>query len=253
MTDIPIVFLHLAYLLTTIIKTGKKGNATGFFFEDKGRLYLVTNKHVIYGKNFATESAKPIVNQITLVLHIDSSDFRKNEEVVVELFNDDKKKWLEHDIPDVDVILVPLDIGDRYVISKMNRAFIEDAKEFFIQFEKILVIGYPRGWYDEVNNFPIIRIGHLSSPFKVPFKGYPEMIGDAITHEGMSGSPVLIMLRDAMKRGRDGKPFGKEFGDRFILAGVYSGQFPIPDEDRPNLINIWFPETITDILNSNVV
>jgi hypothetical protein len=53
--------LHPIYMLTTIIKKEKNGNATGFFFSDKNSLYLVTNKHVICGEDFK----EPIIKRIT--------------------------------------------------------------------------------------------------------------------------------------------------------------------------------------------
>jgi hypothetical protein len=45
-----------------------------------------------------------------------------------------------------------------------------------------------------------------------------------------------------------GKPHGIQFGTKYILAGIYSGQFKISDKYRRHLINIWFPEVIEWIL-----
>ena len=112
------------------------------------------------------------------------------------------------------------------------------------------MMGYPFGRYDKYNNLPITRVGYLSSPFKVPFDGNPYMLGDVETNEGMSGGPVLMDIRDFTKIG-DNK-LEATFGTRkVLLIGVNSGQIRFPlNEPRSNLITIWFPELITDIIEA---
>lgn len=244
--------LHPIYLLTTIIKYGKS-SATGFFFSEKEQLYLVTNKHVIYGSDYSQETTVPKISYITLTLHASREDFTVNEDVTIKLFNDSgRKTWLEHSEPKVDVVLIPVSLDEKkFLISKMDRSFIDNTDKLSTQFEKILVVGYPYGWYDDKYNLPIVRVGHLSSPFKVSFKGEPVMLGDAITHAGMSGSPVMMLLRDPVSRDEDGK-LNVKFGTKYILAGIYSGQFKILGKFRRHLINIWFPEVIEWILGENI-
>lgn len=241
--------VHPIYLLTTIIKYGTK-TATGFFFSDKDQLYLVTNKHVLYGTTYAQDGSVAKIEHITLTLHTNSEDFTANEDVTISLFdNDGKKLWLEHSDPTIDVVLIPINIDEKkFLISKMNRSFIDNTNNLSTQFEKILVVGYPFGWYDEKFNMPIVRVGHLSSPFKVSFKGQPIMIGDAITHAGMSGSPVMMLLKDPVTTDEKGQRH-KDFGTKYILAGIYSGQFKIAGKLRPHLITVWFPEVIEEILD----
>lgn len=80
--------------------------------------------------------------------------------------------------------------------------------------EEIFVMGYPYGWYDKVNNLQITRVGHLATPFKVPYVDLTE------------GYPM--------------RNLGK---DKIVLIGINSGQFQLPSEDpkeRPNLICMWF-------------
>jgi hypothetical protein len=243
---------HPIYLLTTRIET-ERDVATGFFYKESAKLYLVTNKHVVYGKEFSESGAKPKIERITVLLHTDPNDFTKNEKVMIDLFSGNEKIWLEHSDHKLDVILIPLVIDEKkYVFSKIDRSFIDDADNLLIQFEKILIVGYPCGWYDDVYNLPIVRVGHLSSPFKVSFRGEPVMVGDAITHPGMSGSPVMMVLRDPITKEEDGKLSVKTLGTKYLLIGIYSGQYKIPDNERPNLINIWFAEIIKAILAENL-
>jgi hypothetical protein len=79
---------HPIYTSTSIIKISETYSATGFFFLDKGTLYLVTNKHVVYGKEFE----EPQISHFRIVLHVDASNATKNEEVEIDLFNNDGTK-----------------------------------------------------------------------------------------------------------------------------------------------------------------
>jgi V8-like Glu-specific endopeptidase len=250
------VEIHEIWTATTIIigtfNDRDINTATGFFFIDEEKtIYLITNKHVIYGDNYSDNPA-PRINKIRLNLHTNVNDLKQNEWVNIDLFKNGQRIWLEHQNPVIDVILIPiaLDRG-KYVFLALDKTYL-DSENALIYFEKIFVLGYPRGWYDYVNNLPITRIGNLSSPFKVPFLGInPYMIADVQTHPGMSGGPVLMDLQDFTVI-KDGKLITYPGRRKFLLTGIYSGQCKIPGMDeRPNLITIWFPELITDIIKAN--
>jgi len=241
--------IHPIYLVTTVIKYSDKKIATGFFFSDKGKLYLVTNKHIIYGKDFFDKHSVPKINVLTLTLHTDSQDFTKNDNVTIDLFKDGNRIWIEHPVPSTDIVLIPVDIDrKKFLISEMSRKFIEDADPSLVQCERILVVGYPYGFYDEFYNLPIIKIGHLSSPFNISFKGDPIMVGDVITYPGMSGSPVVMQIKNPLHKDDKGK-LQVKFGNKYILAGIYSGQFQVHGKTRKHLINIWFSKVIEWILD----
>ena len=117
-------------------------------------------------------------------------------------------------------------------------------------------MGYPFGWHDEVNNLPIARVGHLSSPFKIPFRGKPVMLGDIETHQGMSGGPVFIRLEDYTEKKND-KLVKRLGSSRTILIGIFSGQplWQLENKKTGNkipiyhtLVNIWFSDLILEIL-----
>jgi hypothetical protein len=248
------------YLTTTILiqlsNSQKTGSATGFFFSHNDNLYIVTNKHVIYGQNFGQNSivAKPQIDTLKLNLHTNRGNLAQNGEVLLPLFKENEKRWLEHPSRDVDVVILPFIIDHaKYVVVPLDKTFIECEDIVVDDFQKIFVLGYPYGWYDRLNNLPVVRVGHLSSPFKIPFKGKPLMMGDVATHKGMSGGPVLMHLEDYSGIGKNGKTTRRIGGIRRLLVGINSGQFSIrqTDSERANLITIWFPEIILEILNHN--
>jgi S1-C subfamily serine protease len=249
--------IHLTTSLINRLNKGEdKGSATGFFFITNKKLYLVTNKHVIYGGGYY-KNPKPEIDQIKLNLHINPKKLSQNEEIIIDLFKGKSKKWLEHKDKEVDVVLVPINIDNKkYIIAPVDKSVI-DSSNIQVGFEKIFVIGYPFGWYDKINNLPITRIGHLSSPFKVPFQGKPIMLGDVETHEGMSGGPVFMRIDDYVTI--DGNKRTKHMGSyKIILVGIHSGQPRWDLIDRKtgkltktighSLINIWFSDLILEIL-----
>lgn len=249
------------FLTTTMIKRFSKskhtGSATGFFFTKNEKIWLVTNKHVIYGDQFAEEDAKPIADEFKLLLHTNRIDFTDNEEVSVPLFTKDKKNWIEHSRKDIDVVCLPVDLDrTKYHFVTIAEDLL-DSERIKIGFEKIFVMGYPFGWYDSTHNLPITRIGHLSSPYRVPFQGKPVMLGDVETHQGMSGSPVFMYLKDYMTEGEDGGLVTNLGAYKYLLLGIFSGQpsWSIQDTITNKTTNIphslsliWFGNLIQEIL-----
>ena len=251
------------FLTTTFIETleaGKvKASATGFFFEHNGRLFLVTNKHVIYGKDYFDSASSPEVDKFKILVHTNMMDVSQNESMEIELFAQDRKMWLEHTDPRVDIVLIPLELDrNRYLIHSLNS--IENVELGNIKigrFEKIFVMGYPYGWFDRNLNLPITRVGHLSSPFKIPFHNMPVMLGDVETHPGMSGGPVYMELIDYTTKigNQETRHMGRT---KLVLVGVHSGQPVLGHLVNKNtgligviphnLINIWFADLITDII-----
>jgi hypothetical protein len=59
--------------------------------------------------------------------------------------------------------------------------------------EQIVMVGYPNGIWDEVNNFPVFRRGIMASHPALDWNGKPEFLIDAACFPGSSGSPVLLL------------------------------------------------------------
>src|SRR6058998_3594132 len=78
-------------------------SATAFFWTDNARTFVVTNKHVILGDNFA--NPRPLTS-IRLRCHTTANPSVSND-VDVPLFNGSSPIWLEHNNPRVDVVVIP--------------------------------------------------------------------------------------------------------------------------------------------------
>lgn len=262
MNTIDPIFITTSFILR--IKNGEeKGSATGFFFlnEKDEQIYLVTNKHVIYGDKYFKKETTPEIDKIKLYLHTNRNNLSENEYFEIDLFNENNKLWLEYNDVNIDLVLIPINIDrKKYVIAHTDKNII-DSKNIVVKFEKIFVMGYPYGWFDRKNNLPVTRIGHLSSPFKVPFSGQPIMLGDVETHNGMSGGPVFMELKDYIMKKEDGNTVKHLGSSKLILIGIHSGQPRWDLMDRKtgelketishSLINIWFADLILEILSIN--
>lgn len=86
--------------------------------------------------------------------------------------------------------------------------------------EDVLVVGYPDGIWDEVNNLPVVRKGITATPLKFDFKGRHEFLIDCAVFPGSSGSPVLVYNKGTFP---DGKII--KIGERILFVGIVSKVF----------------------------
>ena len=59
--------------------------------------------------------------------------------------------------------------------------------------QEIVMVGYPNGIWDSVNNQPVFRKGITSTHPELEYNGKPEFLIDAACFNGSSGSPVFIL------------------------------------------------------------
>ena len=123
----------------------------------------------------------------------------------------------------------------------------------------LLVVGYPRGFYDHVNLFPIVKSGIVASRWGVGFQGDPCFLIDAKLFPGSSGSVVISKPVDMIVK--DGRPLVLQNEDKaFMLLGVFSGA-PITQSEPVTVGDltiaqtleyglgiVWYADTIEEIL-----
>ena len=217
---------QLAYSTTRIVaKVGKQTRSgTGFFFRfDFGRAtvtVLVTNKHVVQGAKEAT---------LVFSSFNDDGSVNNQARVIVEI-EDIETEFIGHPDPNVDLAIMFVN-NMRIEAEKMGRKpFYLCLDESMIPspsqvqelslVEDILMVGYPIGLWDEVNNAPIFRRGITATHVANDFKGQKRFVIDAACFPGSSGSPVFLCNQG----GWGSKDGNWTAGNRLFFLGIlFSG------------------------------
>ena len=176
---------------------------TGFLIQrpvsdNKYKLYLVSNKHVLCN----TESIA-----ISFTINKENEpDVGKRIRLPITNI---KSNIVGHPDPNVDIavlectglfILMPEQLYYKAVSYNMLASFNE--KELSVA-ENVYFVGYPDDRYDMKNNLPLVRTGMIASNPKYDYNGNPTFIIDAQVFPGSSGSPVYIDLTyENMKNGQ---------------------------------------------------
>lgn len=197
----PLSILEQLCFCTTRIETEdsnrNKYSGTGFFFDlaidDKHVPLLITNKHVVKGMEKGTF-------RITASDEEGQPAYEKHEPVSWE--EDFSKRWIFHPDPNVDLCVLPIAGLLDVVIQQGYEPFFRYLSSTMIPkqadlksldaIENIVMIGYPTGLWDSVNNMPIVRRGITATPVYLNYEGKREFVIDAACFPGSSGSPVLV-------------------------------------------------------------
>jgi len=167
-------------------------NASGFFFEREGRVFLVTSRHVLMD-----EPSKHFPDRIEIELHIEADNMAKSTALSIPLYSEGKAIWRQGlDVAgDVDVAAIEI---ERAALPKttVHRAFTPShLLGSFDQIEvgtPLLMVGFPLGFHDTLHHMPVVRHAVVASSFGLRFQGHGYFLTDARTHRGTSGAPVVM-------------------------------------------------------------
>ena len=199
------------------------GTATGFVVEKNGKNYLITNRHVVTGRDPQTDSLirpdKKTPDRIIITYHGQTlGTWLHGEE---SLFDSSfKERWLEHRDRGVDVVALPIESApyDAHIYS--FDLSLSDADIMPEVAMPISIIGFPLR-LTRPGNFPIWKTGHIAADPELDFGGEPLFLIDATTRSGMSGSPVVLRL-SGRYRTRTGRIIMSSSGIQTLFLGVYS-------------------------------
>ncbi len=214
-------------LLLTVAKvlTFSRGrsmtNASGFFFEREGRLFLVTSRHVL-----CDEPTGHFPDYIRIALHVDEDNVAKLVDFDIPLYRNKKNAWREANDASgtIDIAMIEL---QRSALPKnlVHNAFTVDhlAGDLHVEVgSPLLVIGTPLGFQDTLHQLPVARHAIVSSCFDLRFQGQGYFLTDARMHRGMSGAPVVMKAPDTSRTGKS-LPW--------VLLGVHSARLDVGTRD----------------------
>ena len=227
-------------LFATVRIESESGVGTGFMFrfkveDEKGIPVVVTCRHVVEG---ATRGRFKLHLASTMGPKTPSGESR-----FVELDNF-AQRWVSHPNSKIDLCAMPL----APLLAEAER---QGLRPFFIQLdetllpsvaeldelqavENVLMVGYPTGLWDEVNNFPLFRRGVTASHPAFDYQGESITVVDMACFPGSSGSPVLLF-----DQGAYASKGGLVIGARAKLLGIlvkgptFSAEGKIVVEDIP--------------------
>lgn len=172
-------------------------SGTGFFcrFLEEGDRHVpavVTNRHVVRG---ATRG------KFHLTVRGADGGPKPGQHVAIVL-EDFENRWIGHPDASVDLCIMPIapllseaqKAGHQFFFIALNKSLIPSPQELgeLMALEEIIMIGYPNGIWDSVNNMPIIRRGVTATHPNLDYDGRREFMIDAACFPGSSGSPVFL-------------------------------------------------------------
>lgn len=206
-------------LITTFDGNQRLSNATGFFFEREGRLYLVTSRHVLFDRPSGHAPSR-----IEIDFHTDAQNLTQFATLTIPLYANGNGVWHEgrDSAGAVDVAVIELDrsaIPAGAVFVCFTPAHLQHNLSDIEVGTALLLVGFPMGFQDVRHHLPVVRQALIASSFGLRFQGQGYFLTDARTHRGSSGAPVV--LHDA----------ASDPALPWKLLGVHSAQMDMGDRD----------------------
>ena len=197
-------------------------NASGFFFERDGRLFLVTSRHVLID-----EPSKHFPDRIEIELHIEADNMARSTGFSIPLYSDGKSIWRQglDAAGAIDVAVIEI---ERAALPKTTvyRAFtpqnLYGPLDEVAVGTSLLIVGFPLGFHDTLHHMPVVRHAVVASSFGLRFQGQGYFLTDARTHRGTSGAPVVM-------RANEQEPIRSDLP--WKLLGVHSAVIDVGTRD----------------------
>jgi hypothetical protein len=195
---------HAVCLLETYANKRALGTGSGFFWNRNGRAYLLTNWHILAGRN--TESRQPLHSSGALPDEVHFTAYRKgasvNEtlmtvhviDVRVDLYKGSDSTWFRHPREGVDV--AGIDVTGAIRDANLDVLFVNELESnvapTFTVSQDAFVVGYPFGrLVDKEIPVPVWKRGTIATDPTFNPSGREIVLVDTGTRSGMSGSVVI--------------------------------------------------------------
>ncbi|SOD19114.1 S1 family peptidase [Nitrosomonas ureae] len=255
---------HALVRSTVRLLAGPQGGAatstgTGFFYQathpttNMAKVLIVTNKHVVKG----ADVVHFVLSSAPAVAALDGQHQplgRKDQTIVWPLAGN----LLSHPDPDIDLCGIDVTIPAGMLIqagSQLRSMFInsswlpQEADKVGIRdIEQVLVVGYPKGLWDDHNNMPIARTGTTATHPLAHYQGKKNFLVDVAAFSGSSGSPVFS-YETPMYRTRDGSYTP---GTKVQFVGIVWGVIEASTSGELKVVEIPSALTSVPVLNTSL-
>ncbi|RYY26157.1 MAG: serine protease [Sphingomonadales bacterium] len=233
------------------------GVATGFTWVTPRALVLVTNWHVVSGRNCDTRRPVASHGGVPDRLRVAFPRKERREEPiwidVPVTDEDDEPLWSEHPVHGhaVDIAAIPIDSfpdASEVWVTPINVPPQVMLKQRIGM--PLFILGFPFGR----NGFgmPVWKQGSFASePFLSP-QFDRHLIVDTASRPGMSGSPAIQRAHGEveLEDGSHGRTTNGDGAWRFI--GIYSGRFHTNDQQDAQLGRVWPVRLVEDVVRAAV-
>ena len=228
--------------------------ATGFLVSKESNIYLVTNRHVVTGRDNQTNKCldrihAAIPNILEIWIPYKTSEYYKWYKIRYNLYDESNNPlWMEHPIYKNKVDVVALNLGkfeQNIFCYNINSSYVP------IVTENVFIIGYPFGYNvrPKEGKYAVWSTGTIASDpdldLEINDEQLPAFLIDAKTRKGQSGSPVIYHSTNGFDRKDNG--FAIYGGPITHELGVYSGRINA-DSD---LGYVWKWKLIKEIIDNN--
>lgn len=197
-------------------------NASGFFFERDGRLFLVTSRHVV-----VDAPSKHFPDRLEIEMHTDPGNVTQSIGFSIPLYRSGNSIWRQGQDSggDVDIAVIELAraaLPASVVYSAFTPSHLSKPIDDVEVGATLLVVGFPLGFHDTLHHMPVARQAVVASSFSLRFQGMGYFLTDARTHRGTSGAPVVMRVATP----------DPELGDlQWKLLGVHSARLDVGSRD----------------------
>jgi len=208
--------------VTTMLGDQQLSNATGFFFERNGRLFLVTNRHVVLDE---ARTHRP--DWLKIELHVAPHNVAETTQFAIPLYAKDQPVWRQgsDSAGTIDVVAVELErtvLPGALLFHAFTPAHLVEQLDHVEVGTSVLIVGFPLGFHDTLHHLPVVRQAVIASAFGIRFQGNGYFLTDARMHRGTSGAPVVARVV-SRRTGRGELPW--------MLLGVHATRLDVHNRD----------------------
>ena len=169
-------------------------NASGFFFERDGRLFLVTSRHVM-----VDEPSRHFPNRIEIELHTDADNMARSTGFSIPLYRGRKSLWRQglDGAGEIDVAVIEIErsaLPGTTTYRAFTPGHLAGPADRIEIGTPLLVVCFPLGFHDTLHHVCVVRHAIVASSYGLRFAGKGYFLTDARTHRGTSGAPVVMRV-----------------------------------------------------------
>ena len=231
------------------------GKGTGFFYERNGSTFIVSNWHVLSGRNpidgqpTNRNGAIPTNLEFPACVRGQLGSWRNEQIDLVD--EGGVPRWRQHGNrgQDVDIAILQIDgLSEGNEVHPINTAPVQSDMALMVGMD-VYVLGFPLG-QSFTACLPVWKRASIASEPDVNLdNGDQCFLIDTATREGMSGSPVItknvgseILEDGGMKMG----------GIYYRPLGVYSGRYVGDELSEMHLGKVWKWALVDEIIDNGV-